>query len=506
VITEDKISGAMADIDSALSTIWLAIKQDLLFFAKNYVYIENPDVEGSEMKFAPWPEQIRVLRSFQERRLIIVLKARQLGLTWLALIYAVWNLLCKAGFSASGLSKGENEAKELVDRIRFILRHLPPYLIQHVDDAKQSGWNGLTWEAGVLNVSIHHPGKEDSTFKAFAASAEAGRSFTVSLVVIDEWAFQTWAKKIWTAAYPTINRPTGGQVIGLSTGQRETLFEELWRKARAKENSFYPIFLPWWSDPRRDKKWYEETQKNLPHSCKQEYPSNEEEAFSAGEGAAFWEWDEKIHVPFKANWYPPAGWKIIRAYDGGPVRACCKWYAISPEGLVVCYREYYPHRTKDEDQAKEILALSKDPNGIGEKIAYTIADPAVWSPQSSGESTAEVFAKNGVNMRKGDRDRIMGWRRLHDWLGPFEDKDGQMIARLRFTRACPNTIRTYPSLLQDQNRPEDVNTRQEDHPQDCDRYFVMSRPAAPLTKEKQEEMEEERERRIKPLISKITGY
>lgn len=490
-----------SEIQQALDTIWEAIKKDILYFVREFVYIEDPQTDGLVMKFDPWPAQVEALNVFQDHRLVVVLKARQLGLSWLALIYTVWRMLTRSGFRATGLSRGENEAKELVRRIKFILRYLPDFLIRPAEDA--AGWNGLTWEGGVMGVTIKHPGKEDSSFNCFPAAPDSGRSFTSSLVVLDEWAFQQFARRIWQAAYPTINRPTGGQVIGISSGQRNTFFEEIWNGAVSGTNSFYPLFLSWRADPSRDDEWYEETKKNLPHTYRQEYPETPEDAFAAGEGAAFYEWDPKIHVPFDADWYPPPDWRIVRAYDGGLARACCKWYAISPDGDAVCYREFYPKNMTDDDQAQEIKRLSKCPDGSSEEIAYTVADPSCWSKQAgTGESTADVFARYGVPMRKADNDRINGWKRLHQWLKPREGKP----SRLTFTKACVNTIRTYPTITVDENRPDDINTRQEDHPQDCDRYFVMSRPAAPRRPKEEEEMRRRRSRRIRPFISPITGY
>lgn len=495
------------EVLQGIEIIRKAIKQDLLFFATKYIFIEDPDKEGALLKFNPWPSQKKALNVFIEKRLVIALKARQLGLTWLALIYSLWNMITRPGCKVTGLSKGENEAKELVRRMTFMLRYLPRYIIRHVDD--RENWDGPIWEAGVLGVAIHHPGKEDATFNAFAASPESGRSFTSSIVLIDEWAFQVYARQIWTAAYPTINRPAGGQVLGISTGKRGTLFEEIWYKAVAGENSFFPLFLPWNADPRRTQEWYEQTKKDLPNSYKQEYPQVPEDAFSAGEGAAFQEWDEQIHVPYDATWYPPPNWKIVRVYDGGYRRACCKWYAISPEGMCVCYREYYPKDTTDEEQAKEIYRLSKCPDGSSEIISQSIGDPACWHKQASiGKSTAEIFAKAGVNMTPGDnRNREQGWKRLHEFLRPFPaNEGGELTARLVFTKACPNTIRTYPSLLQSETNPEDINTRQEDHCADVDRYFVMSRPTAPISEDQRKKREEKRRRLITPGISKITGY
>jgi len=83
----------------------------------------------------------------------------------------------------------------------------------------EPGFAGPIWEATTLTVTIHHPNGEPSTFKAETSGPDSGRSFTANLVILDEWAFQQFAEEIWAASYPTINRPTGGQVIGLSTNK-----------------------------------------------------------------------------------------------------------------------------------------------------------------------------------------------------------------------------------------------------------------------------------------------
>jgi hypothetical protein len=69
-----------------------------------------------------------------------------------------------------------------------------------------------------------------------------------------------------------------------------------------------------------------------------------------------------------------------------------------------------------------------------------------------------------------------GWRRLHEWLEPYDGPDGKKTALLTFTGDCANTIRTYPSCEESESNPEDISKKSEHHPQDVDRYFVMSRP------------------------------
>jgi len=449
-------------------------RRSVVDFMEEALYIEDRDVTGLAIRFKLWDEQRDVVEKMVSDRLLIVLKARQLGLTWLALAFAVHELIFKHGFSVVALSKREDpDAKELTRRIEFMLRYLPKWLIRE-HRGKDKNWGGLTWESTTFSITVYHPGKESSVFQSMTSAPDSGRSFTANLVILDEWCFQQFAEEIWSAAYPTINRPTGGKVFGLSTGKRGTLFETLWNKAVRKENTFTPIFLPWWVDPRRTREWYEQTKRDLPNTYRAEYPSTPEEAFMVGEGAFFPQWDIDIHMINEPMWYPPDYCQIVGSYDAGyGSNACFKWYAVFPDGRAIGFREYYPRQVTDGEQAKTILKMSMKPDGNPENLGLIPADPSCWNKQSgTGESTAEVFLKNGLRLTPADNNLVNGWRRLHEWLHPNEDG----IPGLRFTISCANTIRTYPACEQAKTNPEDICKTSEHHCQDVDRYFVMSRP------------------------------
>lgn len=446
------------------------MRRDKVHFIESYCNIENKDIPEQKELFKLWDGQKKALQAFDDFRLNITLKARQMGLTWLALSYGNQQMIFEPGYTVVGLSKREEDAKELVRRTKFQLENMPRWLVRPHDAKKPFP---ITYEATTLSVQFYHNGKATSRFLAMPASKDAGRSFTANLVVIDEWAFQQWAQEIFTAAYPTINRPTGGRVIGISTGLRGTLFEEIWNGAVAGENGFNATFLPWTTDPRRTREWHEETKRALPRSHRQEYPMTPEDAFTAGEGAMFGEWNPDIHVI--GHWVPPRQWKRYRSYDYGfSSRACMKWYAVNKDGRAICYREYYPSRVKVTDQAKEVHTMSVYDDGEPERIEWTVADTQCWTPNAeTGETIAQTFAKNGVHMIQADKNHLNGWARLHEWLMPYEEFKDKWTARLRFTENCKNTIRTYPSLVVDENKPEDLKNHQEDHCQDVDRYFVM---------------------------------
>lgn len=484
----------------AVERVLRRIRASAVFFVTNFVMLEDPD-GGLPVPFRLWPEQVRVLRAFCEHRLLIVLKARQLGLTWLALAYAVWRMLTRPGYSVLCISRRQDDAAKLVRRVEFILRHLPAWLVVRAD----SGVGPIeSWESTTYRAVIHHPDGEDSWLEALPSSPDTGRSLTASLLILDEWAMQDYARELWAAAYPSVNRPAGGQVIGISTGRRGTLFHEIWEAARAGLNGFVPIFLPWTADPRRSREWYEQTKRDLPMSYRQEYPETEADAFSAGEGAAFPEWDESVHVFGGRDWYPTPDvpWRLFVAYDPGYMsRACALWFAVHPDGWAVCYREYYPTQVIDPIQAEDIRDMSRTPDGQREHIAAYFAPPDAWLRKSdTGKSTADIFREHGITLTQVSNDRVQGWRRLHEWLRPLQGEDGQPMARLRFTRACQTALRVFPAATQAKSDPEDVDF-DEDHVLDACRHFVMGDPrGAPMVK-----VHRRRAAAARPR-SEITGY
>ena len=95
------------------------------YFIDKYAYIEDRDVPDLVAKLNLWDGQKEALRKIIDSKLSIILKARQLGFTWLSLIYGLHGVIFRPGYSVVALSKREEDAKELVRRICFILRYLP---------------------------------------------------------------------------------------------------------------------------------------------------------------------------------------------------------------------------------------------------------------------------------------------------------------------------------------------------------------------------------------------
>lgn len=444
-------------------------------FIEEAVHIEDRDSEELAVLFHLWPGQKKALRDFINERLNIVLKARQLGLTWLALSFAVWSMVFSIGYQVVALSKKEEDAKELTRRIVFILRHLPDWLIQ--EEAKENkSTPGLRFTSTAMSVTILH--REPSVFNSMSAAADSGRSFTANLVILDEWAFQQWAREIWAAAYPTINRTTGGKVIGLSTAKRMTLFEEIWKKAKAKINTFNTIFLSWRTDPRRNEEWYQQTKKDLgEHTTKAEYPNTPEEAFEAAEGVAFPEFSYDIHViePIPI----PDHWPKWRSVDNGYTDPFAwYWFTVNEQGTVFIYREFTRDEKEDKliytDQARKVVQLTKEQN-----VRYTVAGHDAWSKHhrdTTNKCLINYYEDGGLkSFRKAETDRALRKATWHQYLKPYYDKNLDIwTAKVQIFSTCEKLIETLPQLICDEKDNEKVAECDYDHWFDSAGYGVIS--------------------------------
>ena len=246
---------------------WATCAADPHYFIDTYAIIDEPQGDGvATMPFVLWKEQARVLGQLVAEKLVIILKARQLGISWLCCAYILWLCLARPGRVVLVLSRGELEAQELARRIRAMYLRLPQWMQVRTPLVKDN-MGEIGWGNG-------------SRVQSLAATKSAGRSFTASVVLMDEFAFMQWGEEVYTAVKPTID--AGGQLFIVSTangvGDR---FMALWQEAVRKANNFAAIFLAWSARPGRDDDWRaaRAAEAITPTADLQEYPGTPEEAF-----------------------------------------------------------------------------------------------------------------------------------------------------------------------------------------------------------------------------------
>ena len=216
---------------------------------------------------------------------------------------------------------------------------------------------------------------------------------------------------------------------------------------------------------------------SMPEKLRKAYKDGNWDIFA---GQYFTEWNKEKHViePFEI----PGTWKKFRAYDHGRESpACMSWYALDYDGRVYKYRELYKAGWNIDQLAQEINRLSSEEN-----YEFTVADPSIFARTGmvdkwGNETIAMAFARQGIIMSPASNRRIDGWNIMHQYLAWDEVKQPKLL----YFNTCTNSIRSIPSLVHDDRRPEDVNTRGDDHAGDTDRYALMAlhemKTAPPLT-------------------------
>jgi len=186
---------------------------------------------------------------------------------------------------------------------------------------------------------------------------------------------------------------------------------------------------------------------------------------------------------------PPAGWKIYRSFDWGYAKPfSCAWWAVDYDGVFYRILELYGCRKDhgeplpnegvkwtDEKVFAEIAKTEREHPWLKGKKIQGVADPSIWAGAENGVSQYDVAARHRVFFEKGNNDRIPGWMQCHYRLA-FDENGYPMMYVFKTCRAF---IRTIPLLCFDENRPEDLDTKQEDHAADEWRYFCMTDPIKP---------------------------
>ena len=262
-----------------------------LHFLKWVKLIETPTLDnpGGAISLELWPHLKEVVRTLLTKRFITVLKARQIGLSYITAAYVLWHSLSHVGSTVLLFASREDDAFLLLGKCYEMYGQLPLFLQLELGSKSK----------GEMSIPIMH-----STIMAMPATEFAGKGHTASIIVCDEHDDHPFAFENYRSAKPTIDR-SGGQFISIFTVEKkkpDTLAKALFKGALAGTNDFTPLFFPWDVVPGRDEAWYEFTKKNAPPDevaelgielyMSQNYPSSIEEALSRPETVAVF--DKKV--------------------------------------------------------------------------------------------------------------------------------------------------------------------------------------------------------------------
>jgi len=297
---------------------WREYAQNPALFFEECVQVPAGEMLGGDSgrtSFELFDYQKDTLDVFRNERYVIVLKARQLGLTTLAMAYALWMLMFRPGSNVVLVSRSQTAADKALEIIDFMWSFLP-------------GWVSYRGPKLDNDAAKHHSYRFDdgmtSRITSYAATRTVAAGQTASLVLWDEAALAEYQDDALRTLLPTTD--AGGSMIVFSTARGgHNAFARLYRSAERGESEFKPVFHPWYAsrfmNPLASKGKIDDTlymskkrsMANEPWRFYAEYPSDADEAFRQSGRSRF----VKLPPPEEFEEFPLRG-RLVGSEMGRP--------------------------------------------------------------------------------------------------------------------------------------------------------------------------------------------
>lgn len=411
------------------------------YFLSEYVWIEDK-VLSCAIRFILWISQTKILPKFLISKRLVILKARQLGLTWLTAAYCLWLSITKPLQLIVVISAKEDWAIEFLDRVKFICDRLPVWLVPTI--LKRTG----------QEISFDHFGL-NSIIKSLATTPEGAQSKTPTLLVLDESALNRYIKEIWAGSKPGIDAG-GGRIIIISNaiknGPGWPWTRNIFSNAMSGLNDFQRIFMPWSAHPNRGIDFIERQKAEGmdDDDISMHYPSSEDEAISAMLGSYF----GKTLARFK----PYQGKKgRLELLESGKVK-----FTFDNEGILEIWNHPQPHW-------KDRYAIGSDVSeGLGNtySVAYVYdrLDMCYVARMRSNRISADIWAMRLIELAKyynnaklGPESNGAGITTIHTLRGKYKNlycvrKPGRIKGEIALRYGWLETTETKQVLTDDLKR------------------------------------------------------
>jgi hypothetical protein len=298
------------------------------FWFSNYYYI--PVVGKGAQLFNARPYQKHIAKRIDVAKLIIGLKARQIGWTTIGVASALHDALFSDEHPWLFISKNEDAAMKMLDKAKYAYTRLPGWMQNSLPRLENYTQTTMTFENG-------------SRIESVPATASTGRGDSVYGALMDECAFMEYAEEIWGAVEPLVYGPA--MLFSTANGMGN-FFHEIWLDAQREDSVWEAIFYPWSVVPERTDAWYDHARRSFRGRewlFYQEYASTPEEAFARSGRVAFSstiidECYEEIEPHAKFAWE-------IGAFDRGEE---IKEISLNEEADIEVYMWRPPEVVRDE--------------------------------------------------------------------------------------------------------------------------------------------------------------
>lgn len=412
-------------------------------------YVKTEDTQRG-LGIQPFPVEYlflqRVADQLQFNRQNVILKSRQMLITWLMDAKLVWRCNFNRSIDYPIVSRVEDVAKEIKDRAWTIYEHLPEWLqADAVETAFEIKWPKLR-----------------SRLKSLSCTMDVARSFSASDVMIDEAAFLKWGAVMFGSIRPIIDA-YGNMDICSTPNLHDGLFHPLWHKAKS---NFNKIRVHWTEHPLRDQSWADLIIADIGHTrWMQEY----ELSFEAAPGKPVYEiWNAAQAVSCFDRYNPKK--LLIRGFDRGFEAPAALWGQINDDDQLMIFHEIQGEDIPRDDWLREIAETTEAlfPDHKGGFFGHGASD--FFKPESDGESWRDSMKRFGIHLKEPKKDSID--RRVTATRGRLKLRDDGKFGIIVDPEHCPLLVAAlgggyhYPEKPDSQGRYKPVKD-EFSHLSDC---------------------------------------
>lgn len=215
--------------------------RDFEYFAKRCFYIRSKDGKVKPLVLNK-EQKIIVDRIKKQQRAgkpvrIVILKARQVGVSTVIEAYILWRLLRDSNINALELAHEKESARYILSISRFAVKRMPDWF-RAVCGVKEEYFTKY-------EIAFEHNGSSLSI--SSADSDEPGRSRTLHLLHLSEAAFYRNADELLKALFAAVPKTPNTAVFVESTGVAPAgFFYDLYTQAKNGKNDYEAIFFSWY--------------------------------------------------------------------------------------------------------------------------------------------------------------------------------------------------------------------------------------------------------------------
>ncbi len=240
-------AGVPLDFTAEQALEYIKCMESFEYFCTNYLKIVTLD-HGLQ-PFIPRPYQMRLAEAAIHNRFILGKLSRQSGKTAIVAAILLWYALFNEDYTIAVLAHKQEQAIEILDRIKGYYENMPFWLQQGVIE-----WNKKS-------ITIENRSKIFAA--ATTATAIAGRS--ISIAYADEFDLidLNMQEAFYVAAFPTISSGQTTKFIITTTPRGLKFFYKLWTDSEQGNNDYVRVTIDYWEVPGRTAEWREKEIKRM---------------------------------------------------------------------------------------------------------------------------------------------------------------------------------------------------------------------------------------------------